>query len=57
MVEKPLGALTQDDWVGHETFENQQEMYATYRNYYGPQVNAEIIVKILWFKADLDYLG
>lgn len=49
VVEKRLGALTSDDWTGHERFESEEEMYTTYRRYYGPQVGPETPVKIIKF--------
>lgn len=51
IVEKPLGSLTDKDWEGHERFESEEEMYATYRKYYGPTVNSESKVKIIWFET------
>lgn len=50
IVEKPLGELTDNDWVGHERFDSEEEMYATYRKYYGPSVDEKTIVKIISFK-------
>ncbi len=46
---KTLGTLTDDDWVGHERFENNEEMYAAYKKYYGDKVNPDSEVKILTF--------
>ena len=47
---KTLGTLTDEDWKGHERFASEEEMYATYRKYYGDQVNESSEVKILPFE-------
>ena len=44
-----LGTLTDEDWVGHERFASEAEMYATYRSYYGESVGPETEVKIINF--------
>ncbi len=46
---KTLGSLTDADWVGHERFVSEEEMYATYRQYYGDRVNKDTEVKIIHF--------
>ena len=46
---KTLGTLEEKDWEGHERFASDDEMYATYRSYYGDQVNEDSEVKILSF--------
>lgn len=46
---KTLGTLTEADWEGHERFHSDEEMYVTYRKYYGDTVNEESEVKILSF--------
>ncbi|MDQ5957992.1 MAG: hypothetical protein QG665_333 [Patescibacteria group bacterium] len=46
---KTLGTLTDQDWVGHEKFASEAEMYATYKKYYGDKVNPNTEVKILDF--------
>ncbi len=46
---KTLGTLTDADWEGHERFASEEEMYKTYRGYYGDRVNEESVVKILSF--------
>lgn len=46
---KTLGTLTKEDWVGHETFASDEEMYATYRKYYGNKVDKNSEVKMLNF--------
>lgn len=49
VIVKTLGSLEDSDWEGHERFGSEEEMYATYRQYYGPEVGPETEVKILWF--------
>ncbi len=46
---KTLGTLEESDWLGHEKFASDEEMYETYRNYYGDKVNPDSEVKILTF--------
>lgn len=46
---KTLGTLTDEDWVGHERFSSDEEMYATYKQYYGDNVGPNSEVKILSF--------
>ena len=46
---KTLGTLTDEDQEGHERFASEEEMYATYRGYYGNQVGVNSVVKILSF--------
>lgn len=45
-----LGELQEDDYRGHEEFKSKEEMYNTYRKYYGGQVGPETEVKIVRFK-------
>lgn len=47
---KSLGALEDADWVGHEKFASDEEMYETYRRYYGSTVGPDTEVKIVAFK-------
>ena len=46
---KTLGSLTDDDWIGHERFSSEEEMYSSYKKYYGDRVNKDSEVKILTF--------
>jgi len=46
---KTLGTLEDKDWEGHERFESNEEMYGTYRSYYGDKVDEDSEVKILSF--------
>jgi hypothetical protein len=47
---KPLRELTDEDKIGHETFESDEEMYATYSGYYNREVTPETPIKIIRFK-------
>ncbi len=49
LVIKNLGALNDADWIGHEKF-STEEMYKTYRKYYGDRVDENSEVKILNFE-------
>jgi len=46
---KTLGSLTDEDWIGHEKFSSEEEMYKSYKKYYGDKVNKDSEVKILTF--------
>ena len=46
---RTLGSLTDDDWMGHEKYSSDEEMYASYREYYGDKVDENSEVKILTF--------
>ena len=48
--EKTLGTLTDEDWEGHEQFASEEDMYSTYRRYYGESVGPETVVKIIQFR-------
>lgn len=48
--EKKMGELEESDFDGHEKFANEEEMYATYKTYYGDRVGPDTIVKIIRFK-------
>lgn len=47
---KKLGKLTTKDKLGHEPFENDQQMYKTFTRYYQQPVNTDTVVKIVHFK-------
>jgi hypothetical protein len=49
VLEKPLGELTSEDKLGHEEFENDQQMYETFSNYYKKKVGPKTLVKIIRF--------
>ncbi len=46
---RTLGTLTDEDWEGHEKYASEEEMYKSYRKYYGDKVNPDSEVKILSF--------
>ena len=46
---RTLSTLEEADWEGHERFDSEAEMYATYRTYYGNAVNENTEVKIIDF--------
>lgn len=49
LTTRTLGTLTEDDWIGHERFSSNEEMFATYKKYYGDKVCEDSEVKILTF--------
>ncbi len=48
--EKTLDTLEDADWEGHERFASEDEMYKTYKKYYGDKVDKNSPVKIIQFK-------
>src|ERR1035437_9490637 len=44
--EKKMSELEDSDFDGHERFNNEEEMYKTYRIYYGDKVGPDTRVKI-----------
>lgn len=46
---RTLGTLTEADWQGHERYASEEEMYESFRKYYGPEVDQDTEVKILSF--------
>lgn len=53
VIEKRFGDLSDDDKKGHEEFEDDSEMYATYTKYYDVQVDSSTLVKIIRFELKL----
>jgi ribonuclease HI len=49
VVQKRLGELADEDFVGHEQFASQQELLQTFQGYYGPQVTLQTPVKMIYF--------
>lgn len=47
---KTLGTLVASDSEGHEQFGSEEEMYATFKKYYGEQVGPTTEVKIIHFE-------
>lgn len=52
LVIKTLGTLSDVDWEGHERFASDEEMYNTYRKYYGDNVGPDSEVKVLKFEFE-----
>lgn len=50
IIEKPLGSLTLEDKGGHEVYENDEQMYETFKNYYQKEVTPETLVKVVFFE-------
>jgi len=48
--EKKFGEIEEGDLVGHEKFQNKEEMLETYRKYYGEKVDWDALVKMINFK-------
>lgn len=49
VVVKRLGDVVDSDFDGHESFESREEMFNTYRRYYGEGVNEQTLVKMIHF--------
>lgn len=50
VIEKPFVRLTAADKVGHETFKSDEDMYATFGEYYKTEVTGDTIIKVNWFQ-------
>jgi len=50
VVEKRFGDLNIEDKAGHEDFDSDDEMYATYSKYYNTKVDENTKLKIIRFK-------
>ena len=50
IIEKPLGEITDQDLIGHESFGSKEDMYASLRKYY-TDVDATTPAKIVRFKV------
>jgi hypothetical protein len=48
--EKALGNLTNEDWVGHDKFESNEEMYSIFSKYYSKKITPKDKVKIIVFE-------
>ena len=48
--EKKLKEIEDIDYEGHEKFKNKNEMFQTYRKYYGDKATEGTIVKVISFK-------
>lgn len=47
---KPLTKLDDSDMEGHEKFKDEQEMYSSYKKYYGDEVKEDTEVKVIKYK-------
>ncbi len=50
VVIKTLGTLADADWEGHERYATEEEMYKTFKDFYGDKVNENTEVKILSYQ-------
>jgi hypothetical protein len=50
IIEKKFIDLNQLDWVGHERYESDEEMYRKLSGYYNRKVTEEDVVKIINFE-------
>jgi hypothetical protein len=48
--ETTFWGLTEEDFIGHEKFANEEEMYKTYKNYYHKKITPQTNLKIIEFK-------
>ena len=53
IVEKEMGLLSEEDWIGHATYPDEATLYKTYSGYYNQEVGPQSLVKIIWFNASL----
>ncbi len=51
---RTLGTLDDKDWEGHERFNSDEEMYTTFKKYYGDKVTPDTEVKIIYFDFKKD---
>jgi hypothetical protein len=51
-----LGQLTPSDWIGHETYSSEEEMYSVYKKYYGNKVSPDSELKIINFNINFSEL-
>lgn len=51
VTEKKLGEIGEADFVGHEKYENVEQMVDAFRRAYGDQVTLETSVKMIEFKV------
>lgn len=48
--QKKFSDIEENDFDGHETYKNKDEMLEVYKSYYGDRVSWDTIVKIIKFK-------
>lgn len=49
VYETPFGNVIDEDYRGHERYENEEARYAEFRSYYGDRVDASTPLKIVRF--------
>lgn len=49
VIEKRLGDVSEQDFVGHEHYADSDKMLAAYRSYYGPSVSLQTPIKLIDF--------
>lgn len=49
LIERPMGNLKQEGIEGHEKYANNEQMYASFSDYYSQAIGPDTIVKIIWF--------
>ena len=49
--EMPLGKLVGSDFEDHKRYASEEEMYETYRGYYGDRVTPQSMLKMIKFKT------
>lgn len=48
--EKTFAEMTDDDWEGHERYEDENDLYQSFSKYYNKKVDKYTVVKIIKFK-------
>ena len=51
--DKEFEQLEEADFVGHEKYMSKEQMYATFREFYGDRVVPETVVRIVRFRMTL----
>lgn len=46
---KTLRTLEEDDWIGHDKYSSEEEMYTDFKKFYGDNLTKDTEVKILFF--------
>ncbi|MCR4277613.1 MAG: ASCH domain-containing protein [Candidatus Berkelbacteria bacterium] len=50
VLERQMGKLKKEEIKGHEKYGSNEEMYASFSDYYDQSIGPETIVKIIWFR-------
>lgn len=45
-----MGMLSDEEKTGHEVFESDEQMYATYQAYCKREIGLATLVKVAWFR-------